>query len=65
MFDRVQRNVTLDYKEIEKGRKIVPIVTVQNRLSPFFREAIKGGVVAHCARTELVFWPTVRSVAAA
>jgi len=35
--------------EIEEARAIVEVVTVQNRLNPFFREAIETGVVAHCA----------------
>ena len=34
--------------QIEEARVIVPITTVQNRLSPFFREALERGVVAHC-----------------
>ena len=35
--------------EIEEARANVEVVTVQNRLNPFFREAIETGVVAHCA----------------
>jgi aryl-alcohol dehydrogenase-like predicted oxidoreductase len=35
--------------EIERAGRIVPILTVQNRLNPFFRESLAGGVVAHCA----------------
>ncbi len=34
--------------QIEEARTIAPITTVQNRLSPFFREALERGVVAHC-----------------
>ena len=34
--------------QIEEARTIVPVTTVQNRLSPFFREALERGVVAHC-----------------
>lgn len=41
--------------EIERARRIVPILTVQNRLNPFFREALTGGVVAHCARHGIGF----------
>jgi aryl-alcohol dehydrogenase-like predicted oxidoreductase len=41
--------------EIEEARRIVPVQTVQNRLSPFFREALETGVVAHCARHGLGF----------
>ena len=33
----------------------VPIVTVQNRLNPFFREALETGVVAHCAQEGIGF----------
>ncbi len=36
-------------QEIERARAIVPIVSVQNRLNPFFREALDTGVVQHCA----------------
>ncbi|MBI4500548.1 MAG: aldo/keto reductase [Gemmatimonadetes bacterium] len=41
-------------KEIEKAGKIIDVVTVQNRLNPFFREALKRemlvgpSVVEHC-----------------
>lgn len=41
--------------EIEAARTIVPIQTVQNRLSPFFREALRDGVVAHCAERGIGF----------
>ena len=34
--------------EIERARTIVDVVTVQNRLNPFFREAVDTGVVEHC-----------------
>ena len=34
--------------QIEEAAAIVPVVTVQNRLNPFFREALETGVVAHC-----------------
>lgn len=46
-------NVTVD--EIEAARSMVEIVTVQNRLSPFFREALETGVVDHCARHGIGF----------
>ena len=46
-------NVSVD--EIERARSVAPILTVQNRLNPFFREAIISGVVAHCARHGLGF----------
>lgn len=35
--------------QIEEARGMVTVVSVQNRLSPFFREAIDNGVIAHCA----------------
>jgi aryl-alcohol dehydrogenase-like predicted oxidoreductase len=34
-------------KEIEEARGIVEVATVQNRLNPFFREAIERGVVQY------------------
>jgi pyridoxine 4-dehydrogenase len=48
-------------KQIEHARRIVPIVTVQNRLSPFFRDSLKRegllgpGVVEYCNREGLGF----------
>jgi aryl-alcohol dehydrogenase-like predicted oxidoreductase len=41
--------------EIEEARRIAPIQSVQNRLSPFFREALETGVVAHCAKHGIGF----------
>jgi aryl-alcohol dehydrogenase-like predicted oxidoreductase len=41
--------------QIEQARAIVPVVSVQNRLSPFFREAVDTGVVAHCSRHGIGF----------
>ena len=35
--------------QIREAQAIVPIVAVQNRLNPFFREALSGGVVQYCA----------------
>ena len=40
-------NVTIE--QIEEAGTIIRVVTVQNRLSPFFREALDTGVVRHCA----------------
>ena len=34
---------------------VVPITSVQNRLNPFFREALAEGVVAHCAERGIGF----------
>lgn len=41
--------------QIREAAGIVPVLTVQNRLSPFFREAIDEGVVAHTAETGIGF----------
>lgn len=46
-------NVTVG--DIEAASRIVPIVTVQNRLNPFFREACETGVVATCERQGIGF----------
>jgi len=46
-------NVSVD--EIKAAAEIVPIVTVQNRLSPFFREALETGVVDYCAEGGIGF----------
>ncbi|KPJ95722.1 MAG: hypothetical protein AMS18_02375 [Gemmatimonas sp. SG8_17] len=40
-------NVTV--AEIKQAESLAPVVTVQNRLSPFFREALESGVVDYCA----------------
>ena len=34
--------------EIETARGMVDVITVQNRLSPFFREALDTGIVKYC-----------------
>lgn len=41
--------------EIERASAIVEITSVQNRLSPFFREAITEGVIEHTARHGMGF----------
>ena len=41
--------------EIKQAEKIGPVVTVQNRLSPFFREAIDTGVVDYCGQRGIGF----------
>ena len=41
--------------EIRTAEAIVPIATVQNRLSPFFRAAVSDGVVAYCASRGIGF----------
>ena len=40
-------------KEIEQARRIVPIVSVQNRLNPYFRESIP--VAEHCTKEDIAF----------
>jgi len=42
-------------REIDAARNQVEVVTVQNRLNPFFREALHDGVVAHCAALGIGF----------
>jgi aryl-alcohol dehydrogenase-like predicted oxidoreductase len=46
-------NVSLP--QIREARRIAPITSVQNRLNPFFRESLAGGVVAYCAEQGLGF----------
>lgn len=46
-------NVTVD--QVNAARRHVEVVTVQNRLNPFFREALASGVVAHCERLGIGF----------
>ena len=46
-------NVTVE--QIEEARSIAPVATVQNRLNPFFREAVETGVVQHCAEHGIGF----------
>jgi aryl-alcohol dehydrogenase-like predicted oxidoreductase len=46
-------NVSVE--QIEAAGRIAPVTTVQNRLNPFFREAIDEGVVAHCTEQRIGF----------
>ncbi len=46
-------NVSVD--QIREAARIVPVASVQNRLSPFFREAVHDGVVSHAADTGMAF----------
>jgi len=46
-------NVTVE--QIETARALAPVITVQNRLSPIFQEALEDGVVKHCAEQGLGF----------
>ena len=41
--------------DIEEASRLVTVVTVQNRLNPFFREAVESGVVAFCERRGIGF----------
>jgi aryl-alcohol dehydrogenase-like predicted oxidoreductase len=41
--------------EIREAETIAPVTTVQNRLNPFFREALAEGVVAHCTERGIGF----------
>lgn len=46
-------NVSVE--EIDLARRQIEVVTVQNRLNPFFREALSEGVVRHCGRLGIGF----------
>jgi aryl-alcohol dehydrogenase-like predicted oxidoreductase len=46
-------NVSVE--EIERARRVIPIASVQNRLNPFFREALDEGVVEYCSREGILF----------
>ena len=46
-------NVSVE--QIRRAQRIVPIATVQNRLNPFFREAITDGVVEFCGAEGIGF----------
>lgn len=41
--------------EIREAQGIAPITSVQNRLNPFFRESLAGGVVRYCAEQGIGF----------
>lgn len=41
--------------EIERAQAIVQVASVQNRLNPFFREALDSGVVKHCNDNNIAF----------
>lgn len=46
-------NVSVE--ELEQARRQVEVVTVQNRLNPFFRESLRDGVVARCGELGIGF----------
>ncbi len=41
--------------QIRAAEAIVPVASVQNRLNPFFREALEDGVVRHCGERGIGF----------
>jgi aryl-alcohol dehydrogenase-like predicted oxidoreductase len=41
--------------QIRQAQAVTPITSVQNRLNPFFRESLVGGVVAYCAEQGIGF----------
>ncbi len=41
--------------EIREAESVAPVTSVQNRLNPFFREALAGGVVEYCAARGIGF----------
>jgi aryl-alcohol dehydrogenase-like predicted oxidoreductase len=41
--------------QIREAQGVTPITSVQNRLNPFFRESLAGGVVAYCAAQGIGF----------
>jgi aryl-alcohol dehydrogenase-like predicted oxidoreductase len=46
-------NVSVD--QIRSAEAIVPVTTVQNRLNPFFREALSSGVLRYCTERGIGF----------
>ncbi len=47
----------VDVGEIERARKIVPIVSVQNRMNPHDKRSITNGVLSHCETNGIAFLP--------
>ena len=45
----------VDVEQIRAAEAITPVASVQNRLNPFFREALEEGVVRYCARQKIGF----------
>jgi aryl-alcohol dehydrogenase-like predicted oxidoreductase len=41
--------------QIREAQAIVPVASVQNRLNPYFREALTDGVVSYCAGQGITF----------
>ncbi len=46
-------NVSVE--QIQEAQSVVEVVTVQNRLNPFFRESVESGVVEYCGRQGIGF----------
>jgi aryl-alcohol dehydrogenase-like predicted oxidoreductase len=44
-------------REIDEARKIVPIVSVQNRWNPLYRAPETEGVLAHCTKLGIAVLP--------
>lgn len=44
-------------EEIERARKVVDVVSVQNEYSPWHRESERNGVLSYCEREGLTFLP--------
>jgi aryl-alcohol dehydrogenase-like predicted oxidoreductase len=44
-------------REIDEARKIVPVVSVQNRWNPLYRAPETEGVLAHCAKLGIAVLP--------
>jgi aryl-alcohol dehydrogenase-like predicted oxidoreductase len=42
-------------KQMDAASRIVEVVSVQNRLNPFFRESVENGVVYECDRRRITF----------
>src|SRR5882672_2882394 len=47
----------VDVSEIDRARKIVTIVSVQNRMNPHDTRSIKNGVLRHCEANGIAFLP--------
>jgi aryl-alcohol dehydrogenase-like predicted oxidoreductase len=45
----------VDVEQIRVAESITPVASVQNRLNPFFREALEEGVVRYCTRQKIGF----------
>jgi aryl-alcohol dehydrogenase-like predicted oxidoreductase len=46
-------NVSVDH--IRRAQRVVEVTSVQNRLNPFFREALSDGVLAYCGEHRIGF----------